>query len=231
MIDPNDIHVFDPVKFSPEEGQFLLGALGTPPVVALKNLPTGVNASAVKPILQRVYDLEQLKKHEGLDWIGIEALKLAIQIYQREDAKWAVDHTRNKKAPRFPSLFSWDSRGKPHKGGPGSDSGQVRTYFGKGGERIPFAVELVPDELGTWAPPGTTEAPIEKFLRLDSESHRIECRVPIADGTVCGHAETYKPDSRSSYNAARARMSKHLRKATENIDDHRELHTNEFGSV
>src|SRR5688572_24590220 len=99
MIDPNDIHVFDPVKYSPEECNFLLSTLGKPPVVALRDLPEGVNPAAVKPILQRVYDLEQLKEHEDLDWVGVEALKVAIQIYQREDAKWASDHARNKRAP------------------------------------------------------------------------------------------------------------------------------------
>jgi hypothetical protein len=230
MLDPNDIHYFDPVLFSHEEGEFLLENLGKPPVVALKGLPTEVNIAAVKPLLQRVYDLDQLKQHEGQDWIGIESIKAAIRIYQREDKKWAADHTRNKKAPRFPSLYSFDARGRAHRGGPGSDSGRVRTYFGKAGERIPFAIELIPSNEGEWIAPTMTEAPIEKHLRLDNESHRLECRVPLPDGKICGHAETFKPDSRSSYNAARGRMSRHLRRATENVDDHRELHTNEFGN-
>lgn len=230
MVDPNDIQVFDPVIYSREENEFLLEQLGTAPVVALTKKPENVNIAAVKPILQRVYDLEQLKTHEDLDWIGIEPLKNAIRIFIREDSKWESDHKRNKKAPRFPSLYSFDARGKAHRAGPGSDSGRVRTYFGKSGERIPFAVELIPDEAGEWVAPSFQEGPVEKHLKLDTESHRIECRVPMQDGTVCGHVETYKADSRSSYNAARARMSKHLRKATENVDDHRELHTNEFGN-
>lgn len=223
------IATFDPVLFSKEENRFLHGVLGQPPVVVMKAIPEGVNPAAIYPIIQRVYELEQLKNYDGTNWCGVEPLKRTIEAYLREDDKWARDAARNKRAPRFPSLYSYDSKGRPHRGGPGSDSGRVRTYFGPAGERIPFEVVLQPEETVEWSAPGFTEVPVEKDLKVDSETNRIECRVPVGSG-VCGHTESYKAESRSSYNAARARMSKHLRKATENVERHREVHTNEFGA-
>lgn len=227
---PEEINTFDPVLFSIKENEFLLENLGKPTVVALRAIvdPRQVNPAAVKPILERVHELSQLDEHEGQKWVGIEAMKKSIQAYLRENLRWASDHRRNKKAPRYPSLYSFDSKGRARRGGPGSDSDRVRTYFGPAGERIPFEVQLIPENIMEWIAPGFTEASTEKYLKVDAEANRIECLVPVRDG-VCGHTESYRADSRSSYNAARARMSKHLRKATENVDDHRELHTNEFG--
>jgi hypothetical protein len=86
----------------------------------------------------------------------------------------------------------------------------------------------VPDNFINWVAPTMAEENTDPLLYVDPDAHRIECKVPV-DGGICGHTEAYKPGSRSSYNAARARISKHLRKATANADAHRELHTNEFG--
>jgi len=224
-----DIQQFDPVLFSKAENEFLLAHLGEPPVVALRALAAPVNPRAVKPILDRVHELQQLQEHEGVAWVGVETLKNAISAYLREDAKWARDRQRNKKAPRYPSLYSYDAKGRPHRGGPGSDAGRVRTYFGPAGERIPFAVDLQPENVAPWTAPGFTEQSMDPLLYIDTQSHRIECRVAVGDH-FCGHTESYKAESRASFNAARARMSKHLRKATDNVDGHRELYTNEFNS-
>lgn len=212
---------FDPVVYSHEENRFLLAHLGEPTVVALRAVPADVNPAAIKPVFERVNELDQLEKHENLPWVGVEAIKAAISKYLEVDAKWENDAKRSKKAPRFPSLYSFDSRGRGHLSGPGSDSGRVRTYFGPNGERVPFAISLLPDTEIEWTPPASTEKPTEG-LTLNAEAHRIEC--------FCGHTESFKEGSRSSQNAARARMSKHLRKATEEVDRHREIHTNEFGA-
>lgn len=222
------ITTFDPVLFSNAENEFLLKHLGEPPIVALRDVPKNVNPAAVRPILARVQELNQLKEHEGESWCGIEPLKRTIEAYLKNNAKWAHDKKRSRQAPRFPSMYSFDAKGKKHLGGPGSDSGRVRTYFGPAGERIPFEVSLIPENFMEWHAPGFTEEPVSEGLKVDPETNRIECRVKVGEG-YCGHTESYKADSRSSYNAARARMSKHLRKATAETDAHRELHTNEFG--
>lgn len=223
-----DLNEFNPVTLSTAENEFLLAHLGEPPVVALREcrLPT---TAAVKPILLRVQELEDLHKHEGQTWQGTEVIKESIRQWLKMNAKWAADHKRSKRAPRWPSLASYDARGRAHRGGPGSDAGIVRTYFGPAGERIPFAVPFVADDMPEWVAPGFTEASPDGLLYEDAATNRIECRVPIGDGKICGHTESYKASSRASYSAARGRMSKHLRGATENVDGHRELHTNEFG--
>jgi len=217
--------VFDPVFYSINENKFLYEVLGEPPVVALRKMPSNVNVRAIEPILRRVYELEQLKEHEGIKWAGIEAVKAKIATYLQENEKWKQDHKRFRKAPRYPSMFSFDTKGRPHRGGVGSDSDRVRTYFDAQGNRVPFEIPLSGIEYEEWTAPGQasggTESSPKSALRVDGENNRIEC-------TICGHTESFKTESRSSYNAARARMSKHLRKATVKVDEHRELHTEEF---
>lgn len=224
-----EIQTFDPVLYSIAENQFLFTSLGKPTIVALRELPNGVNVNAIRPILDRVNELQELEKHEGFKWVGVKAMQDKIATYLQMNAKWALDHKRNPKAPRYPSLFSYDARGKAHRGGPGSDADRVRTYFTPTGERIPFELQLIPDNVAPWSPPGFTEAPMAAGLKVDQNANRIECLVPVGDG-VCGHTESYKPDSRASYNAARARMSKHLRSARDAKELHLELHTEEFRS-
>lgn len=225
----SEIHSFDPVKYSDAENDFLLEQLGKPTVVALRAATFPVNPKAVKPVLDRVNELIELEKHEGQAWVGLERLKESIKQWKAQNIKWRNDHRRSgKKAPRWPSMYSFDAKGRPHWSGPGSDSGQVRTYFGPAGERIPFEVLLVPENYVEWTAPTIAEESVDPQLYIDPQANRIECRVPV-DGGICGHTEAYKNGSRSSYNAARARMSKHLRKATQNAESHRELHTNEFG--
>jgi len=220
----DQLNQFDPVTFSHEENTWLLEHLGEPTVIALRNLRDGVNRKQVKELLDRVQELEEIKKHEGLDWIGIDAIKAAIKTYLSTDSKWEQDHKRNPRAPRFPSLYSFDSKGRAHIGGPGSDSGRVRTYFDAKGNRVPFAINLTVDNIPDWAPPGFGDGGTEKVengLVVNDTANRIEC--------FCGHTEQFKASSRSSFAAARARISKHLRRATENTDQHRELYTAEFG--
>lgn len=211
---------FDPVLFSHEECAWLLDNIDKPPVVALRDRREGVNPNAVKPLLERLQELEDLRKHENIAWAGFEPLKDAIRTYLNEDAKWLNDKKRSKRAPRFPSLYSFDGKGRAHLGGPGSDAGRVRTYFKPDGSRVPFAVPLIPDYRPDWQAPGHTEQPTAGLV-IDDDKQRIEC--------FCGHTESFKSGSRSSKAAARARISKHLRKATEEVDRHREIHTNEFG--
>lgn len=239
------IELFDPVKYSLQENAFLLKHLGEPPVVALESIrsvpmpypaqkeknpvlyPDGVIPAAVRPIIERVYELQELEKHKGESWVGVEALKGKIRDYLRESEKWSSDKRRGR--VRFPSMASYDAKGRPHMGAVGSDSGFVKTYFDANGNRIPFAIELQPSGLADWHPEWSQEGKVDETLvdkRLqifvDADNRRMECK-------ICGHTESYKPESRASYNAARARISKHLRTADLEVSLHRELHTNEFG--
>ena len=224
----NEIQSFDPVLYSDAENRFLLENLGSAPIVARQKITPPVNPNAVMPLIARVDELARLQAHDGSEWVGIEALKKAIVTWFEQNAKWRRDHERNKKAPRWPSLFSYDGKGRPHRSGPGSDSHLVRTYFGPAGERLPFEVNLFPDNIVPWTAPGFTEQSTSTGLFIDPDKSRIECRVKVGD-SICGHTESYKEESRASYAAARARMSKHLRKATIEVEAHRALHSEEFG--
>lgn len=223
MIQVNE--TFDPVRYSIEENKFLLDKIGQPTSVALADgVPTGVTVAAVRPAIDRIYELIELEKHRGQEWVGIDRIKVAIQTYLDQQARWAADKRRFPRAPRFPSMHSFDGKNRPHRGGPGADSGQVRTYFDKSGNRIPFAVNLTANsETGGWVPEWTKAAVNTKSLDHDVDSHRYEC-------PVCKHTESYKADSSASEKAALSRMSKHLRNDTTEVELHRELYTNVFGS-
>jgi hypothetical protein len=215
-----DIQVFDPTIYSIPECQFLIDNLGKEPVVALRSIPPNVNEKAIRPIMQRVHELQRLQDIEGIAWTGVEPLKAAAATYVRENAKWKREAARNRRAPRYPSLYTFDAKGRGHKGGPGSDCHTVKSYFDETGARRRFEVFLFPEMAEEWVAPAF-EAPSDKRLTVDGEKNRIEC--------FCGHTESFKPESRSSYSAARARISKHLRTAKDNVEDHREIHTLEFG--
>ena len=218
--------VFDPVKFSIAECEYLLETLGQPTVVAMRNLPatTGVSPTSIKVMLDRVNELQQLENHEGLKWVGVEAVKDAIKVYLREQTKWQNVRKIKPTAPRFPSMYSYDSKNRPHWGGVGSDSGQVKTYFDEKGQRHEFALALTDVEPADWAPEWAdavkgTDMP-GGDIKHDADARRLEC--------FCGHTEQYKPDSHSSFNACKARMAKHLKTAKDEVDRHREAATNEF---
>lgn len=243
---------FNPVQYSLAECQFLLDHLGEPPFKALQSIravplpnpnpkdknpvwyPDGVIPASVMPILTRVYELIDLEAKGVMQWVGLDVLRETLSVYISEQAKWLRDKQRYPRAPRFPSMHSFDGKNRPHKGGPGSDSGVVSTYLDKDGKRVPFAVDLVEArETGGWVPewaakPGPTMAAVDvpvsatKAIVDDAENNRFEC-------PICKHTESYKADSQSSRNAARGRMSKHLRTDTRETSLHRELYTNEFG--
>ena len=217
---------FNPVLYSTEENQFLLENVGLAPIVAFnKRMPEGVNPRAVRPVLQEVFDREQLRSAQQVEWLGIDGVKSAITAWVAMDEKWAEDHRRSRgRIPRRPSMYMQDGKGKYHLAASGSDSNFPRTYTDPDGNRRTFEVSLdglVADEDEFFGQVKSTEAP--KSLIDDVAKHRLEC-------PICNHAESYDPNVRSTYNMARARMSRHLKKAKVETSLHHELHTNEFGS-
>lgn len=240
------MHTFDPVSYSLEENRFIIEHAGKPWVVAAQHIrpvrlpdahpkdkhpiyyPDGVNPNAVKPMLDRIYELMEMETHTGQTWVGVGAIKEAAQVYLAAQAQWQADKKRG--APRFPSMHSFDSKGRPHRQGPSSDSGRVSTYFAPDGSRKPFKVDLIPTDPGGWVADWAVNAsvadrPTDGILH-DEANRRFEC-------LICRHTEQYKAESRTSQNMARSRLSKHLRKPSGDArtdELHREAHTNNFGA-
>lgn len=217
---------FDPVLLSLQENEFVVAHLGKPPAVVQRvTFPAGVNPKAVMPVIEKVYELIEVEKHDKQPWIGIDAIKKRCQTYLEQSASWAELKRRNgPKWPAFPSMASWDAKGRPTLGATGSDSGQVRTYFDENGDRQPFAVSLHGEDGPAFMPPWVKSTPIYDALITGEKDTEGFLRCPI-----CQHSETYNPEAQSARNSANARMAKHLVSAKEKVESHRELHTKVYG--
>lgn len=225
--------IFDPTRFSAAENEFLKAHIHEAPVVALKALPVpGVNPRAVKPVLDAVQEFRQLSAADkSFNWKGEQTILDAIDTWNTQNAKWLRDTKRG--APRYPSKYSFTTKGRPLWSGPGSDSKLIKTYFRPDGSRAEFAVSLVEGNSATWVPEWVDQAiaapqneapkPVNMAVIVNSEKSRIECG-------ICGHTESFNPDSRTSYNSARGRISRHLRKGLPPAAEHLELHSQEFRS-
>lgn len=212
---PARLEMFDPVRFSIEENDFLLSHLGEPPITAFKSVPSAVNARAVEPVIDQVYQMIQAEKHSGDAWCGVESVKTAIRAYLDQANQWLRDRKRG--APRFPSMYTFDSRGRATKGAVGSDSGTVKSFFTDDGVRKPFAINLFPKETLAWQPNWSKadQPKPEDGVAIDDTLNRVEC-------LVCHHTESFKPESKASLAAAKGRIRKHLRTATDEPERHRE---------
>ena len=212
--------VFDPVRYSLEENKFFLGHLGESPVSALQEqLPKGVNPVVVQEVLGEIYDLEERKKHRDIEWAGTKAISDTINRYLSEWERWREMSSRG--APRFPTMHAWDGKGRPHRGGISSDSSKVTTYIDSDGTRHPFGVTLrdAAGELfkAPWVKP---EEPLPDALIEDTEHGTLTC--PVEQFVT-----NFKPESRQSYNLARARMGRHCK--TSKDDRVREFGMKVFG--
>jgi hypothetical protein len=214
------MEIFRPVRYSLQENQFFLNHLGESPVVAMEGaIPEGVNPVSIQEVLGAVYELNELERHRGVKWAGSKAVGEIIQRYLTEAKKWAEMSERG--APRFPTMHTWDGKGRPHRGGIASDSGSVSTFFDDNGDRKPLSLNLRGAGHGEFIAPWIkTEEPIPDALDEDMERGVLQCPVD-------GWATNFKPESRQSYNIARARMAKHCRSSkNERV---REFATKVFG--
>ena len=212
---------FDPTKYNVPENQFFLEHLGESPIVALDDpLPKGVNPVVVKKVLGTVYEYEELKKHKDTWWIGIEAIKTAIKTYLREDARWREMAQRG--LPRYPSRYTWDAKGRPHRGGTGSDS-KLAHWIDDEGKRHKLAIDLVHPTVAAFQPKWVKpDTPLPEDFIDDPKKGKLEC-------PLCGWVTQYNPDSRSTYNVARARAAAHCKQARKEAELHREFGTVVFG--
>lgn len=101
------------------------------------------------------------------------------------------------------------------------DGPKAPTASDQPAEAAPEPVEGVPEaQQEVVEDPIVEDAPTE--LIFDEDKCRVEC-------PLCGHTETYKDGNLASKNLARARMSRHLTKTTEDVEAHRRLKYEVFG--
>jgi len=222
-----NIDRFEPALYSLEENMFLQEHIGESPNIALgKGTPPGVNPKAVRPVLQRVYDLNETEKHSGESWAGLEVLKGSISVYVDALKEWTEDKAKG--APYPPTTFEWDSRGRARQGGVGSDAHVVNTYFDEEGNRHALGINLIPTNVGQKYQPRWVRDKMKSYKVPDQLIHdeslgRFTC-------PICQHTESYDPENSRALNAARGRMANHMLKTNRLTDDHRASHAAIFRS-
>ena len=228
---PKVEEIFDPALYNDVELPKIMELkLGLSPAVLLpeiEDLPPD-SVSTLTPLIERIFDLEELKKHRGEEWIGMDVVRESCQLMLDYQKQYQANKARSGLG-FHPSMHTFDSRKRARRGGIGSDSGRVRTYFDDENKRVKFAVSLTA-EAGSeqwvfssatvdtqWGDlsevetgPGTV---IELIERERGENGIVEC-------PICGHAETYLLDDRSSEVTARSNMRRHCKKAKNEIEAH-----------
>lgn len=234
-VDPD---TFEPGLMSLPELNFMLGHLGEPAHVALYNLDPeksqGIIKSRLEKVLTRIYELKELQTHRQVEWAGIDAIEDSITRY----IDW---HTRVQEMKRRgfkrgePSQFHWDEMGDAYKFAIGADSAElVRTEILDDGSRKPFGVQLTMTPSQMMAMDLSDVAPwINRGkAKLRESPDKLETAVLKRQGTIrcsiCGKSEEFDSANRQSRNNARARMAKHLKRATSEVHRHRLLLRTEF---
>lgn len=221
--------VFQPAVLSLEENRFVLDHLGESPVVACDDidLPPGVNVLAVRPFLEKIYNYEQQRVHRSREWAGLDLVRDSITRF----LLWMDTSAKIQKhgGPRHASQFVVDGSGRMYKYGIGADSAaMVVSGLNKDGSRQPFGVILnkIDD------PTALTLADIAPWLGgSDPKTRALDCvnqlspKDPKKQGTlqcsICGATEQFNQQKMpNSWNAARARMIRHLKGADFEPDRH-----------
>lgn len=226
-------NVFHPADYSLPELRFLLEHLEESPTVALDggqpvktprdrsvNLKVGehvINPVQVRPLLQRMYELEELRRVRQKPWAGYDPIRESIErfiAFQENCIEW-----QKQGHPRHPSMHTWDSTGERYKGGIGSDpSDRIRHEILPNGERRPFEVHLLQSEQSkTKLPWLSKDAPVntDRIIHENGIMHCTICDKPITSYDVAL--------GRKAANKARAAARKHCKTAKNEIARHRTL--------
>lgn len=235
-------HVFEPAIYSDEELNFFLSHLEQTPTAALHGaLPAGVNPTAVRSLLDRLQEYDQLQKVHAVAWSGFDAIKDSILRYlawreRTEEIYRRTGGRSNQRAIRHASQYVWDGSGNAYKFGIDADSAEmVRTEIMEDGSRRPFGVKmlepegkLIPslEDIAPWVRTGkgAAQALADKVV-IDQSTRQgtMKC-------TVCGRVESFDSKNRQELSAARARMSRHLKTAKNEVARHRLLHRKTYES-
>lgn len=233
-VDPTEY--FEPGMFSIPELQFLGDNLKKPPIAAFYEFdPDGKHKGVIRQraetMLSIFYEHEELRKHQGVEWVGYEAIADSIQRFLQWH--YRCQEIRRRGGPPNPSMFHWDDTGKAHKYAIGADSAEmVRTEILDDGSRQAFRVQLalkaedaLRDSLADVAPwmKGKPDVLKNDKLEISSKGRSGYIRCPI-----CEFTQNFQTASSASRTAAMGRIARHLKSATEEVNRHRLLYTKEF---
>lgn len=232
-----DPDTFEPGMFSTPELHFLLEHLKEPPVAAFHDFDPdgkhrGVFRARAGVALQRFYELTELQTHRGIVWAGYEAITDAIiRFLAWQDRSHEIER---RGGPTNPSMWVWDDTGHPYKYAIGADSAEmVRTEILDTGDRKPFGVKLTQTAADALRRDLSDVAPWIK--RADNATVRADKLEVVTQGQmgrvicpVCGKTEEFAAGDRGKLANARARMAKHLKTATQEVNRHRILYTKEY---
>lgn len=236
-VDPNE--EFEPGMFSPADLHFLLEHMEDAPIAAWHEFDPddkktkGVSFARLKPFHERLYELEELRRHREVEWAGFEAIKASIAAFLLWDDRSREIARRSRGVYKHPSMFVWDDTGKAHKYGIESDSGEmVRTEILDTGERRPFKVKLTMRPEDVLTATLTDVMPWVKAKRAEMAQDKLETGSKGQMGwircPICQHTEEFKSSSPGSKNTARSRMGRHLKRASEQVNRHRLLYSKSF---
>lgn len=220
---------FEPSLYNRQELTFFLDHLGESPVAAsFKGLPKHVTKAAVDDVLGRIYTFEEIKRVHHVAWSGIDDVKESILRY----LAWmeTCARARAQGGPQHLSTYAWDENGRGVKGGEGADGGTVLTAILPGNKRVRLGIRIGTPastiDMGAGAdfiPDFVTPVAVPTALVEDKTKGLIVC--PVCDWTA-----NYTPNRRPTYTAARGRMAKHLKQATNKQANHRRLYNSVFTS-
>lgn len=211
---------------------------------AVLSRPNDKGMSAVKNFqatvgnaLQRFHDLEQEFQAGGRAWCGFEEVRTHIAKWHERQRRARAHKERDPDRKGFaPELFRFRA-GRKLWAAPGSDCGRVRFALPlveiAHRQYTDFASDLRAEIPGNGNGGGNGSKPVESLasegtVPTELVEHERHLQCPI-DG--CAHNEEFDPESTSSYNAARARMSRHMNKPMnkELEDVHKEARSLIFG--
>lgn len=232
--DPN---TFEPAMFSLPELRFLSENMKLPPSAAFHNFdPEGKHRGVIRvraeAALVKFSQLAELEQYRQVPWAGYAAIQESIERYLLWFDRTAEIERRG--GPPNASQFMWDDTGTPHRYAIGSDAGElVRTEILDNGDRRAFGVKLtlapgdaLKADLKDIAP--WIKSPVNELTKADKIEFTTIKRQGICRCPICGKTEEFDAADRTKRTAARARMARHLKTATVEVNRHRMLYTREF---
>lgn len=218
---------FDPAMYADEELDFLLEHLGESNATALREVgklkdpvtgklqtAPGLNLDTVSHALARFREVAEMHEMDMVKWCGYDAIRERIGKW-RERQRRAATNKSQAGHGFVPEMHHYDSRQRPHWAGPGSDSARVRRFA------LRLIVEDYRDGMGEVPVAGTDftaglvdEAPSVETPKAPSTDPTDWELVEGDDFIQCpidNHREDFNPDSRGSYNLARARMARYMK--------------------